>query len=661
MDVASPGLFPVASVLWQPTPSAWALTVVSKATFSLAPVESPLAPDQDGIVEHDAHQDDADARSLRAASDLAPFKANADVVLVGHAFAPGAAPSRRVLARLVVGPIDKSIEVLCDRWLDPQGVLSEGPSFTRMPLVHERAAGGPDQRVPELRGDERIVLENLHPAHPRLVTHLPGVRLRAVLTGSAGGPLEIPMRADTLTIDADRGVCTLTFRGHVVLAHPEEKGRIVVVAEMPGKPLTVEDIARVPTVLRLASPEDLSAEDLENSTMPFAESAPPRLPLTRAADAAQGSTGARSAGPRAASRWSGLRPDTTLPLDTTKPFPDLPSMPFLSPPAPPAAIAPPPPAAIAPMIPPVPRQTIGDRLAAASRPAAAIAQPAPAPPPPPAPAPAPAPAARAEAARDVLLLVWLDRKSVPRIVRKPAWQRILDALEDEPLDPQGDDAVLSDVSAETEERAQVLAVLDRAAAIDRQGLYDALARAAGKRAGLSPPIELVEGDLALPFDDIATLEAMVSTVTPLAGGDEALSGALATATDFLRTSGVKAAPAVARALTARIREVLRQAGRAVPADEVDAQLERALLEERRYQKRRVLGGSHLRALLFMDAPERPPVICYLPEALAEDLPMAARFRARILAEVHLAVDEQEAQPVALRASALGRVVRLPVG
>ncbi len=38
-----------------------------------------------------------------------------------------------------------------------------------------------DQQVQLLRDNERIVLEHLHPDHPRFVTNLPGVRPRAAV------------------------------------------------------------------------------------------------------------------------------------------------------------------------------------------------------------------------------------------------------------------------------------------------------------------------------------------------------------------------------------------------------------------------------------------------------------------------------------------------
>jgi len=72
MDVVSSGDLLTSSILWQPQAGAWALTAVCKATSQLAPVESPLAARQEPIHEDDEHWNDDAARSLRAASDLAP-------------------------------------------------------------------------------------------------------------------------------------------------------------------------------------------------------------------------------------------------------------------------------------------------------------------------------------------------------------------------------------------------------------------------------------------------------------------------------------------------------------------------------------------------------------------------------------------------------------
>lgn len=85
------------------------------------------------------------------ASDLAPFKRRADVLVVGHAFAPERRPVGSLVARVVVGEVDKAIAVFGDRaWTGS------------------------------------VVLENLHADHARLVTSLASVEPRAVVVRAGG-------------------------------------------------------------------------------------------------------------------------------------------------------------------------------------------------------------------------------------------------------------------------------------------------------------------------------------------------------------------------------------------------------------------------------------------------------------------------------------------
>ena len=295
MDVVSAPALRASSILWQGTTRV--LTVVCKVTFALAPGESTLAPDPEGIHEHDAHEGDDPAKSIVAPSDLVPFKGRADVILVGNAYAPRGEPARSLVARMIVGELDKAIEVQHDRAWSHEGALHEGSRFTSMPLAYERAAGGPDtsnpvgvradarpntygmvslpnlqppglqiaartdviapvgfgpiaptwptrreklgrhaatwnarswnqaplprdiepayfnsaprdQQIDELRIDERIILENLHPDVPRLVTRLPGMRPRAFVdVGNRVAQPEIALLCETLWIDTTRAIC----------------------------------------------------------------------------------------------------------------------------------------------------------------------------------------------------------------------------------------------------------------------------------------------------------------------------------------------------------------------------------------------------------------------------------------------------------------------
>src|SRR6185503_15571953 len=106
---------PTGSLIWRSRAGGLALTVVSKATFTLLPNTSPLAPVQVPLREQDEYRGVDPARWLWAPADLVPYKLRGDVMLVGHAHAPSGAPVRRLRVRLSVSGVDKTIEVWCDR------------------------------------------------------------------------------------------------------------------------------------------------------------------------------------------------------------------------------------------------------------------------------------------------------------------------------------------------------------------------------------------------------------------------------------------------------------------------------------------------------------------------------------------------------------------
>ncbi|MCK6376970.1 MAG: DUF2169 domain-containing protein, partial [Zoogloea sp.] len=170
MDVVSVCPLPVDSVVWQPRSSSWVLTFVCKATYTLRPGESVLAQEQEAPLSKDEHWNDDTARSIRAPCDLLPVKPRPEVMLVGSAFAPGGASTRAVTVRLIVGDVDKSIDVFCDRVFTLDGALQEGAPFKRLSLVYERASGGPGTSNPVgIRQDVRDAygrraLPNLQPA-----------------------------------------------------------------------------------------------------------------------------------------------------------------------------------------------------------------------------------------------------------------------------------------------------------------------------------------------------------------------------------------------------------------------------------------------------------------------------------------------------------------
>ncbi len=267
---------------------------------------------------------------------------------------------------------------------------------------------------------------------------------------------------------------------------------------------------------------------------------------------------------------------------------------------------------------------------------------------------------------------------MPRIRRKASWRPILDALESAPLDPDFDDPAFAKDPLLIEDWREVFEILARATPTSAEGLDVALAQCLRADGKFIPVLALFAGEIELPFDELATMRATLTTVSPLVGAEEALKSAVQAAKDFLATPGLMSAPAVAEGLTKRMEDAFAQGKRVVPAGYLDAQRERALLEQRQYQRRAVFGGKHLRGLLKLGGVEpaaggrlggagKSPAVgsavmpAYLPEGLAELLPLYPRFRVRVLAEIRLAADRYETHPAALRVLALARGVAPPKG
>src|SRR5262249_27279421 len=76
-----------------------------------------------------------------------------------------------------------------------------------------------DQKVESLRGDETVLLVGLHPMEQEIRCSLPGVRPTASIRVSSAR-ITVPLICDTLSIDGDALLCSLTWRGDVEIAGP---------------------------------------------------------------------------------------------------------------------------------------------------------------------------------------------------------------------------------------------------------------------------------------------------------------------------------------------------------------------------------------------------------------------------------------------------------
>ena len=807
MEVLALGPFYVASLPWQRQSREWVLTVVCKATFDLAPGELRLSSGQEPINEADNHWDDDPRRSVYSPSDLVPFRKGADVTLVGHAFAAHHQPCRSLLARMVVGSLDKAVEVHADRTWSGEAQITDGPAFTHMPLRYERAQGGPgsmnpvgilvapgplpnlhparrrgtlqddgspvgfgpiaagwpqresrlrrhrgsfshadwhtrplpddieieyfnaapaDQRLPEITPDLEIVLEHLHPDHPRLTTRLPGLRPQAFVERPRGGPQEINLVGDALWIDTDRALCTVTWRGQMPMLSRDERGRVLVAMGAARQKLGWDDVmtltralapqksqpatapaapTKAPTVVpakpvRPAEQHIFEEESVETeviSTEQLARAEGVNLPAWLARGRSRGAAGTPAPAPVPAAAPAPAPAAAAAPAPApvnptgTVTAPRVPSQPPRAP-LPFPASQPPAAAPVVPAMPPVPAIPPAPAIPASPVPPAEVrrepldvAAPSAAPretspwaaaasanvigAPTHKPVAAPVTTTpsvqddarpRVPAARpsrrlgpEVVDLLWFDPQGVARI--RAAFPTIVDELEFEPLDPKHD--LPTDDPNASRDRHDTFGVLTRATPTDGRGIQRAMIESISETGRFTPPVVLLTGELRFPFDEVEHLQAAVAAITPLATEDnKKLKDALEAANEVLKTPLLQA-PSNVEVVTSELRDALRQSKRSVTVSQLDAHIERVLLDQRKYQKRTVFGDEQIRALC-VPAGENAAIPVYLPQTLAMRLPLMLRMKARLLAEAHAQQDQYESHPNALRVLALGRVVSI---
>lgn len=98
------------------------------------------------------HHGEAGASSLRYDSDLLALKPTTDILVVGHAHAPGGRPAHTVDVTLRAGSVEKVLVVYGDRvYYDGlTGLTTTKPqAFKERPIIYEHAFGGGDFSDPD--------------------------------------------------------------------------------------------------------------------------------------------------------------------------------------------------------------------------------------------------------------------------------------------------------------------------------------------------------------------------------------------------------------------------------------------------------------------------------------------------------------------------------
>jgi hypothetical protein len=282
----------------------------------------------------------------------------------------------------------------------------------------------------------------------------------------------------------------------------------------------------------------------------------------------------------------------------------------------------------------------------------------------PAPSAAPVPLPRhfgAVAAREACHLLWYEKGSVSSVRAVPEWKALIASLdgEREPAYFDFDEEPPPEPPPEVQEKRDIVAVLTRASATDTEALGLLLIESIGDDGSFTPPLVLMMGELFFPFDEVETLKATVTAVTPLIAPDrdKKLKETVDTANELLKTPWIHSSSGIAEGMTQKVREAFGQGSRMLPAGYLDTHTQRILLEQRHYQKRSVFGEEAIRSEL-VPAGSQMPIPTYLPGELAKKLPMFQRLKVRLIAEAHVQQDQFESHPSALRVVALGRSVTL---
>jgi hypothetical protein len=263
------------------------------------------------------------------------------------------------------------------------------------------------------------------------------------------------------------------------------------------------------------------------------------------------------------------------------------------------------------------------------------------------------PAEAREAPREHVDLLWFDPAAVTRILADKA-------LGEGRAEGSGakwvTDAAAPRETQEAKDRREILAVLSRGRPVEEAAGMEQVAAAAYRDDGaFAASLILVAGDLSFDFDEVDTLEAMLSVTTPFLGADKKLKEVAGNASEVAKADG-RLPGDIAAGFTRRIEEAFAQGQRSVAPGYLDTSVERLLLEGRRYPRRTLLGEPRLRALLALGGGSAP-IPTYLPEALATRLPLFRRFRVRAVVELRPQEDQYETHPDALLDLALGRVLR----
>jgi len=249
-------------------------------------------------------------------------------------------------------------------------------------------------------------------------------------------------------------------------------------------------------------------------------------------------------------------------------------------------------------------------------------------------------------------MLWFDEDATPLLRQR--FRRLCDELDFSPPDERHDRP--SSEGKRALDHHVHFGVLTQATTDDGRTLKDSMRAAISETGRFTPPMVVLRGELTMCFEDTDRLRATAAVVKPIAGEDKKLKGALDQVDELLSTPLMSGSNEPVRNVLDHLRKLYGQSKRALSLDYLNETVERGLLEQRQYARRKLFGGEVLRGELSVG--EKHRVVVYLPEALDRQLPLMTRFETRMIAEAHLRQDQSESHPYALKVITLGRVHRL---
>jgi hypothetical protein len=264
-----------------------------------------------------------------------------------------------------------------------------------------------------------------------------------------------------------------------------------------------------------------------------------------------------------------------------------------------------------------------------------------------------APAAAPEPRRSLVDLIAFEEALPARLRRDPAHAKVLARgapaksflRPDEPAAPDQDDGDRG--------RWDVLRLLSFAAPLELAQVRDVVAARFDDETQLELPVVVVAGELRPSFDEGQSLEIAAQIAQPLAASNKALAALVKQA-----EGATQSAWSASREMMTGLLRQIEQAANGTPGlppRYLSGQLERALVEGRKYRKRVLFGGTRIRADLQFPSGVDVPI--YLPESAGDLLPMLPSLPVVAAVELRPREDASESNAEALVALAVGRVVR----